>query len=400
MFGQKILSLAAFSLGTIFQSEVADAQQTLPDGSIDIGTNNIPGSSQGTGDGNWLVTASGSDIWGSWDHMHYMYFNRTTDTTVTMKINSWGGDSTNSWRKGGLMFRSHLGQRAAHSMMQLTGWGIAQQSRTCENCGTLSEHDGYPIENVWFRLVKEGNQITSYVKKDGEYDFMRYWSQEVDLGAEFMVGIALTSHDNTVVSTLDVSNFEVSDEVYSLPSDVGEVGETGESVWMQQYKPDMWSLKAAGEIGGTSDSFGFSSEEQTGNIVADLYLEKLERRNMNSKGGLMIRASHAPDAPHVSLLVVAGDGVTLVHRAIAGGDTITKNVGTWLEDVELRMEKTGDSVKCMYKHESASVWYDLGTVTAALDSAEPYLVGQAVGSSHWERASLNSGTVMVTPLTA
>ena len=114
----------------------------------------------------------------------------------------------------------------------------------------------------------------------------------------------------------------------------------------------------------------------------------------------MIRASNAPDAPHVSLLVVAGTGVTLVHRETAGGDTTTKNVGVWLEDVELRMEKTGNSVKCMYKHESATEWYVLGTVTADLDSAVPYLVGQAVSSAHWERSSLNAGLVTVTSATA
>jgi hypothetical protein len=253
---------------------------------------------------------------------------------------------------------------------------------------------------VWLRLVKEGNAITSYIKKDGEYDFMRYWTEEIDLGAEFMVGIAVTSHDNAAISTLDVSNFEISDEVYTLGSDVVEVGETGQSVWIQQYRQDMWSLKAAGDIGGTSDNFGFFSEEKSGDIVATLQLEKLERRDMNSKGGLMIRASNAPDAPHVSLLVVAGTGVTLVHRETAGGDTTTKNVGVWLEDVELRMEKTGNSVKCMYKHESATEWYVLGTVTADLDSAVPYLVGQAVSSAHWERSSLNAGLVTVTSATA
>merc|ERR1712194_52512 len=105
---------------------------------------------------------------------------------------------------------------------------------------------------------------------------------------------------------MDVSHFDISDDVYSLPSPQIEVGDTGGAVWVQEAKPGIWSLKAGGsDIGGTADSFGFLGSEHSGDVTATLHLEKLVRRNNKSKGGLMMRASTAADAPHVSLLVTA-----------------------------------------------------------------------------------------------
>lgn len=59
MFGRSIFSLAVFTLGTIG----IDAQQTPPEGSTNIGTVGFDGAFTDNGNGNWLVTGSGSDIW-------------------------------------------------------------------------------------------------------------------------------------------------------------------------------------------------------------------------------------------------------------------------------------------------------------------------------------------------
>mmetsp|Transcript_12710 Transcript_12710/g.20557 ORF Transcript_12710/g.20557 Transcript_12710/m.20557 type:complete len:116 (-) Transcript_12710:87-434(-) len=114
----------------------------------------------------------------------------------------------------------------------------------------------------------------------------------------------------------------------------------------------------------------------------------------------MMRASHAVDAPHVSLLVTAKDGITMFSRATIGGDTVSKNVGVWHEDMELRLVKTGNSVECAYKHSSAPDWYVIGTATAELDSAAVFHVGQAVSSAdHGQHSQLTSGVVDVQMVT-
>ena len=162
-------------------------------------------------------------------------------------------------------------------------------------------------------------------------------------------------------------------------------------------------VRSGGEdIGGNADVFGFFDSEQTGDIVASMHVDKIvhrdvgARRNMNAKGGLMFRASHAVDAPHVSLLIHTGSGVTMYYRTTAGGETISKNVGVMVEDVELKMEKTGNNVSCYYKHVSSPEWYHLGDATADFDTT--YYVGQAISSAqrgYW--AALYASEVQVNP---
>lgn len=61
-----------------------------------------------------------------------------------------------------------------------------------------------------------------------------------------------TSHDNNVLATLDVSHLEISDVVYSLPASPTEIGDTGDSVIVQQVREGVWSVKAAGTDIGVS----------------------------------------------------------------------------------------------------------------------------------------------------
>lgn len=396
----QILSLAAALLVG------ATTAQLVPDGSVDIGTVGFEGSSvAGANEGDWVVSGSGSDIWSSYDHFHYMYFNQTGDVTITCFVNSFTG-STNGWRKAGPMFRSDIGQRSPHSHLQVTGWGVAQQSRLGLNWNSISYHDHFAYENVWLRLVKSGNTITSYVKNKDDYDYLQFNEVEVDLGEEFKVGIAVTSHDNNALGALDISNLEITNEVYTLGttgSTQRNIGDTGTNIRVQQVQEGKWMVRSGGEdIFGSEDSFGFFDSEQTGDIVASMHVDKIvhrdvgARRNMNAKGGLMFRASHAVDAPHVSLLIHSGSGVTMYYRATAGGETISKNVGVMVEDVELKMEKTGNTVSCYYKHVSSPEWYHLGDASADFDTT--YYVGQAISSAqrgYW--AALYASEVQVTP---
>ena len=114
----------------------------------------------------------------------------------------------------------------------------------------------------------------------------------------------------------------------------------------------------------------------------------------------MIRASHEADSPHVSLLVQSGTGVTMFSRATPGGPTTSKNVGVMLEDIDLRLEKTGNTVKCLYKQHTkgANSWYQLGEATADFNST--FYVGQAVASAEiGQYSKLTSGLVTVIPAT-
>eukprot|EP00578_Thalassiosira_sp_NH16_P011557 CAMPEP_0181120288 /NCGR_PEP_ID=MMETSP1071-20121207/24075_1 /TAXON_ID=35127 /ORGANISM="Thalassiosira sp., Strain NH16" /LENGTH=232 /DNA_ID=CAMNT_0023204931 /DNA_START=64 /DNA_END=762 /DNA_ORIENTATION=- len=164
------------------------------------------------------------------------------------------------------------------------------------------------------------------------------------------------------------------------------------------------------DIGGTDDSFGFFSRQQNvTDIVATMHHEKMVGTNRNSKGGLMMRAKLTPDSPHVSLLVHAGSGVTMYSRATTGGPTTRKNVGVWVEDLELKLDKTGNTVSCFYKHSSSPDWYHLDDATAEFNwcvgeyqtdtECQPvYYVGHAVTSAADNDATVDliAGEVEIT----
>ena len=174
---------------------------------------------------------------------------------MTCKVKNFT-NSNNSWRKGGIMIRGNLGPQSKNSMIVVTGWGVAHQSRRTEAGYAESQHDGFQITNVWLRLVKRGNTVTSYVKKEGEYGFMRYHSVEMDLGSNYHVGLAVTMQDPVKLGTLDVTNFEISNAAYSFPGVPAKIGTTANTydnqVKVQEVGEGLWSINTGGTGIGVS----------------------------------------------------------------------------------------------------------------------------------------------------
>jgi hypothetical protein len=138
-------------------------------------------------------------------------------------------------------------------MIMVTGWGIAHQSRLVDRSGSLSQHDGFQNTNVWLRLVKRGNTVTSSYRKDGEYGYMRYHSVTIDLGPSYFVGLGVTMNDASVLGTLAVSDFAISNDVetYSFPNVPIKIGESttnsGDNlVRVQEVGEGIWSISTGG----------------------------------------------------------------------------------------------------------------------------------------------------------
>ena len=107
----------------------------------------------------------------------------------------------------------------------------------------------------------------------------------------------------------------------------------------------------------------------------------------------MLRSSHEVDSPHVSLLV-ARTGITMLYRTSVGGETSKKNVGVWSEHMDLKLEKNGNTVACLYKHESFPDWFYLDSVD--IDVGSEYYVGHAVTSAEYGReATLIAGNIHI-----
>lgn len=321
------------------------------------------------------------------------------------------------------MFRKNLGPRSANVAIVKTGGGtpggsgLTHQRRLTEGAATeVWNNVNYPATNVWLRLVKTGNTITSYFKKDGDLAWMRYLSTEVDLGSQFYIGIAVSANNDPNAAKLTVEKFKIADTSRGdglMMDMIGAVTTPSTTHSSQQLQWTMaevkrediiWAKVPAGQysinatggtgIGGTADNFAFVQQEFQGDVTASLHIEKVSRRNKLSRGGLMIRASHAVDAAHVSLLIDVDRGVTMVYRAATGGVTENKNLGVWSENVDFNLVKIGNSVGCQYKPTGASEWVEMGSVTA--DFGSSFYVGHALASGeNGQLAQLLGSAVVV-----
>lgn len=490
MMGRRNLFLAAVTVGSAFVTDGVNAQLTAL-GSSDLGTPAIAGSHTGSGS-DWAVTAAGTDIWGGSDQGHFLYFPRdanTTDVMLTCRVESF--PYVNGWQKGGIMIRDTLAANSKHQFIAAIGAGYAHQYRAYTGGGSTNPADDTSStysKTPWLRMVKIGNTITSYVKQDGEYDWLKVHSIESVFSSDFYLGLAVTSHEFDQPTTLTVSNLEIitgtpgdaipttitcgtqenkciaghnmqkltgvtkedccaecsfnpsclgiewftedvgtswkaNDCMLSSSADAGgcnndiykvefhaktgftmgepivaeelytqddfngilEIGDYGAKVKIQQVAEGVFNTWGAGNgIGGVSDSFLFNQAAHTGDVVATMYLDKLERKNANTSGGLMIRAGLEANAPHVSLLVQSNSGVTMFSRTTTDGDTAILNDGVWEERVELKLVKIGTTVTCSYRPRGGDApWYEIGsaTVEAFADEAAGFYVGQAHASA-------------------
>lgn len=373
----------------------------------------LDGYANQTADDAWIIGASGHDIWSNQDRFHFLYWNKTGDVTVTLLAKTL--INTDSWAKAGPMIRASPDSSSAHGMMALTGAGRRIFQWRSARGGWSSSHnnwhsDGYNkyesetwADNpkyIWLRLVKEGSLITSYVKDVGEYGFRHFGSsQDITFeDDEFHVGVAVTSHDRTLMTTFDTESVEIVDEALNVPA-VVDIGPVRYAAQVQETAQGVWELEGAGTIiGGTADNFAFQSTVESGDVSASMYLDNLERRDNLSSGGLMIRASAEPGSPHVSLLVVSSGGVTMMYRPTAGAETVSRCIGVHKSELDLKIAKTGNTFSIFYRQaDSGADWFHVESVD--VDLGEEFLVGRAVASNdliYWPyRSKLVTGPIEV-----
>ena len=82
-------------------------------------------------------------------------------------------------------------------------------------------------------------------------------------------------------------------------------------------------------------------------------------------------------------------------------------MGVWVEDIELKLDKTGNTVSCYYKHISSPDWYHIGDAQSEFDwcigeyqsdtkCSPTYYVGHAVSSADGNTVDLIAGEVEIT----
>ncbi|MBI5149483.1 MAG: fibronectin type III domain-containing protein [Candidatus Omnitrophica bacterium] len=197
----------------------AYAQTALPSPWIDqdIGAVGVEGSASQAG-GVFTVKGSGSDIYNSSDSFHFVYQTLNGDGEIVAKVESV--QNTYSWAKAGVMMREDLtaGSRNAFMLMS-AAQGTAFQRRKSPTYSTSNTSGGTGLRApYWVKLTRSGNTFKAWQSANGTTWAQVGPTETVTMTSTVYVGLAVTSHANTVLNTSLLSNVQVNvNSATSLP---------------------------------------------------------------------------------------------------------------------------------------------------------------------------------------
>ncbi len=207
---------------TVSSAEAANSPQTAniiydvtaapPSGTLsaqDIGSVALSGSTTEAG-GTYTVKASGIDIWDPADAFRYSYQPLAGDGTVIARVNSVV--YTDDFALAGVMIRESFAADSKHAAMLVSPSGRAKfRSRAATSGSTVSVGPGAGGITLpqWTKVVRQGNNFSGYISVDGS-SWQLIASATVAMGSNVYAGIAVTSHNNTVLTTAVVDQYSLS----------------------------------------------------------------------------------------------------------------------------------------------------------------------------------------------
>jgi glucose/arabinose dehydrogenase/regulation of enolase protein 1 (concanavalin A-like superfamily) len=197
-----------FTGGSIRRIRFVGGDNPLPSPWVnqDIGGPGVAGSAS-YASGTFTVKGSGTDIWGTSDKFHYVYQPWNGNGTITARVS--GIQNTDPWAKAGVMIRETLAANSIHAMMVWTsGNGFAFQRRSTTGGGSLHTAGSAAGASHWVRLVRSGNNFSAYQSADGT-NWTLVGTATLTMASNVYIGLAVTSHNNTVLNTSTFTNVSV-----------------------------------------------------------------------------------------------------------------------------------------------------------------------------------------------
>jgi alpha-glucosidase (family GH31 glycosyl hydrolase) len=168
----------------------------------------LPGSMRRK-DGAYLLTGSGSGIWGVVDQFNYSYVKLDGDCSLTAHVVSQ--DDTQTWADSGVMLRASDSQSSpCVAVLKSQEKGIEMLWRAKE--GAPSE--GFSLKGPerltdgWVRLERRGGTVTGFESADGAA-WTKLQAKELAPGP-LLAGLAVTSDTNSQLSTAVLDHVDLS----------------------------------------------------------------------------------------------------------------------------------------------------------------------------------------------
>jgi len=173
----------------------------------DVGSVGVKGSSSVSGS-TYTLKGSGVDIWHTADSFQFDSQVLTGDGTITARVVSQ--TNTDPWAKSGVMFRETLttGSRFAAMLIPFNNPAILEARLTAGANDVGTQTAQIRSAPYWVRLARAGNVFTGYISPDGS-TWTAVGTYTVTMAAQLRVGLAVTSHLNTVLNTAVFDNVSI-----------------------------------------------------------------------------------------------------------------------------------------------------------------------------------------------
>ncbi len=217
----------------------AEASASLPGGvppspwlNADIGSVGFPGSVTYC-NGQFTISGSGADIWGTVDAFQFVYVYVPMSTNCDIRARVVSVQNTSNNAKAAVMIRESLAANSRHALVDVEpSAGIEFLWRTNTGYNTTATVVSGTAPN-WVRLTRTNNIFKAYYSSDGNT-----WTQigaptNITMAVSAYVGLAVCAHDNTKLNTSVIDSVSASflptntaPTLASIPNQTVNVGQT------------------------------------------------------------------------------------------------------------------------------------------------------------------------------
>ena len=174
----------------------------------DIGEAALSGSAE-LAEGTYRITGGGANIWGEADAFHFAWTQRSGDVHIAADI-AFEGEGGDPHRKAGVMIRQNASAGSPYADVMVHGDGLVSlQFREVQD-GPTRQIVSAGTHAARVRLEREGDFV--YFSTAGDDGVLRHagGNFRIALQAPYMVGLAVSAHDNARRETATFRNVELS----------------------------------------------------------------------------------------------------------------------------------------------------------------------------------------------
>src|SRR5258707_9935487 len=163
---------------------------------------------EGLANGQWAIQGGGTDIWSTWDQLHFDWQTLSADGTVAAHLTSQ--TNTDGWAKAGVMLRSSTDGAAPYYAAFVTpGNGIVVQYRAAAGAITVQPTTITGAVPAYLEVARAGTTFTAYYSTDGGQSWSPIPGSTIslpNLGGAVPRGLPVTSPHGGLLSTAPIDN--------------------------------------------------------------------------------------------------------------------------------------------------------------------------------------------------